>query len=91
MREIKEIKRKTDKGKQSQKDAEDERIKGDKLFQASLKKNKDEDGDSWESVEEDAPAIKLGELLENMKINDDDESGDDDGDEDSAEEKKTGN
>ena len=55
------------------------------------KKNKDEDGESWESVEEDAPAIKLGELLENMKINDDDESGDDDGDEDSGEERKTDN
>jgi hypothetical protein len=32
MREIKEIKRKTDKGKKGQKAADDERIKGDKLF-----------------------------------------------------------
>lgn len=30
---------------------------------------KDEDSD-WESVEEDAPAIKLEELLDNLKIDD---------------------
>ena len=38
-------------------------------------KNEEDGGDeSWESVEEDAPVIKLEELLGNMKIEDDDAS-----------------
>jgi hypothetical protein len=32
-----------------------------------------EDSDNWESVEEDAPVVKLEELLGNMKIEDSDE------------------
>ena len=40
------------------------------IFQATLKKAKDEAGDSdeWESVEEDFPHVKLEELMSNLKI-----------------------
>ena len=54
------------------------------MFEASLK-TKDDVGDgdsSWESVEEDAPAIKLEELLGNMRI----AGGDEDDDEEEKEE-----
>ena len=44
------------------------------LLAASLRKknvflNEDDDSD-WESAEEDAPAVRLEELLDNMKIDD---------------------
>ena len=55
------------------------------LLNANLKNQKedkavdDDDDSDWESVEEDAPVVKLEELLANMQIQDDKE---DDGDED---------
>lgn len=46
------------------------------------KQDQKDDDDSWESAEEDAPFVQLGELLSNMKIacdnEDDDENSDDD-------------
>jgi len=47
------------------------------LLKASLAKPDEEDED-WESVEEDAPAVRLEELLGNMKLDDDDENKDSD-------------
>ena len=40
------------------------------LLKASLAKE-DENDEDWESAEEDAPAVRLEELLGNMKIDDD--------------------
>ena len=65
--------RKTDKGKQSAKEAEEKRKKEKALFKATLKKQaKDEnDDDEWESDnEEDFPHVKLEELLDNLKLDD---------------------
>ena len=56
---------------------EKERIKSEAVFKASLKMREDiDDEDSWESVEEDAPVIKLEELLGNLNIGDDDDEND---------------
>ena len=33
-------------------------------------REEDEESDNWESVEDDAPVVKLEELLGNMKIED---------------------
>lgn len=35
-------------------------------------REEDEESDNWESVEDDAPVVKLEELLGNMKIDDGD-------------------
>jgi len=35
-------------------------------------REEDEESDNWESVEDDAPVVKLEELLGNMKIEDSD-------------------
>lgn len=35
-------------------------------------REEDEESDNWESVEDDAPVVKLEELLGNMKIDDED-------------------
>ena len=45
------------------------------LYAASVKKRNvfqddDDDDSDWESAEEDAPAVRLEELLDNMKIDD---------------------
>ena len=48
-----------------------ENRKKDKLIEkANMKQKQDQkdDDDSWESAEEDAPFVQLGELLSNMKI-----------------------
>jgi hypothetical protein len=46
---------------------EKERQRSDALYTASLNMREEvADDDSWESVEEDAPAIKLEELLGNL-------------------------
>lgn len=46
-----------------------ERARNKAILKASLKKKGEEsEGSGWESVEEDAPAIQLTELLGNMKI-----------------------
>jgi len=46
-----------------------ERAKNKAILKASIaKKEEDGEGSGWESVEEDAPAIQLTELLGNMKI-----------------------
>jgi len=46
-----------------------ERAKNKAILKASLaKRDEDGEGSGWESVEEDAPAIQLTELLGNMKI-----------------------
>ena len=68
-RTIKNAKRKTKEGKEKQELNEKDRMKNEKIMKAALKK-KEDDEESWESVEEDAPVIKLEELLENLKIDD---------------------
>ena len=55
--------------------------KGEMLLKASLKKT--DDDEDWESAEEDAPAVRLEELLGNMKLDDDENK-----DSDEEEEKK---
>jgi hypothetical protein len=68
--------RKTAIGKASEFQYEEARKHAEAVLKASLK-HEDEGGESsWESVEEDAPAIKLEELLGNMKIADDEGSDD---------------
>lgn len=73
-RVIKTAARKTAAGKKNQEITEADRIQGDMLLAASLRKRnvfQDDDDDSdWESAEEDAPAVRLEELLDNMKIDD---------------------
>jgi len=65
-RVVKQGVRKTEAGK-NKRDAKDKtRIKGDQLLKASLRKKPEEDDESYESAEEDAPAVMLEELLDNM-------------------------
>ena len=53
---------------------EKERQKSEALYKASLNMREEvEDDSDWESVEEDAPAIKLEEVLGNLQIKDDEE------------------
>ena len=73
-RQIKSAVRKTAIGKASAYQKEKSRKHAEAVFKASLKKEEDGGDSSWESVEEDAPVIKLEELLGNMKIEDDDAS-----------------
>ena len=73
-REIKSAVRKTAIGKAKAYQMEKERQKSEALYKASLNMREEVDDDSdWESVEEDAPAIKLEELLGNLQIKDDEE------------------
>jgi hypothetical protein len=58
--------RKTHEGKSRHLITESQRIKNEKIFKATLKK-KDEDSDG-ESAEEDIPAIKIEDLLADLKI-----------------------
>ena len=45
----------------------------------AAKEDQDDESDGWESAEEDAPVVRLEELLNNMKIDADaDENQDDD-------------
>ena len=68
-REIKKAVRKTEKGKEMAEETAEERAKNKAIIKASIaKKEEDGEGSGWESVEEDAPAIQLTELLGNMKI-----------------------
>ena len=46
------------------------------LLKASLAKDDDNEED-WESAEEDAPAVRLEELLGNMKLDDENNDSDD--------------
>ena len=71
--------RKTAKGKEAAKEAEEKRRKEAMLFKATLKKNAkaggDKDEEEWEdesgdSVEGDFPHVKLEELLDNLKLDD---------------------
>ena len=72
-RTVKSAIRSTAIGKAKAYQMEKERIKSEAIFKASLRMREEEDdNDSWESEEEDAPAIKLEELLGNLKIEDDD-------------------
>jgi len=41
-----------------------------------MKQKEGENDSDWESVEEDAPQIKLEDLLDNLKIKDEDEEDD---------------
>lgn len=71
-RVIKKAVRKTAEGKESAVKAERQRQKNKLLLKANLKDKKTEkegdDDSDWESVEEDAPVVKLEELLANMNI-----------------------
>ena len=64
--------RKTDKGKESKVEAERKRIQDKQLFKSTLKKEEGEEEDEWEDLEEDFPHMKLEELLDNLKLGDDD-------------------
>lgn len=72
-RQVKKAVRKTAIGKAIQHQSEKNRMKSELMIKANMK-TKDEmkkDGDSdWESAEDDAPAIKLEDLLDNLKIDD---------------------
>lgn len=69
--------RKTKQGQVNAKLAEEKRRKNKELFRATLKKQTEgaaddsDEGDEWEDIEEDFPHVKLEELMENLKINDD--------------------
>ena len=79
-RVVKEGVRKTDAGKSKAGQAEKDRMKSDQIIKANMKQKEDQESEeSWESAEEDAPAIRLEELLGNMKIegSEDEESGND--------------
>ena len=58
------------------------------MFKASIAKRDEkeegdnDDGSDWESVEEDAPVIRLEELLDNMKIATGDNDSESEGEED---------
>lgn len=80
-RVVKTATRKTAAGKEKQIESAAERAKNKAILKASIAKKDDEEGSGWESVEEDAPAIQLTELLGNMKI-----EGESDDDEESKEE-----
>lgn len=74
-RVMKKAKRKTEQGKASAEKAEEVRKKNKLIMKANLKEKKDdvndEDNDydsDWESIEDDAPVVKLEELLANMHI-----------------------
>jgi hypothetical protein len=67
-REIRTAIRKTKEGKEKQKENELNKAKNKAILKASLAKKDEDEGSGWESVEEDAPAIQLTELLDNMKI-----------------------
>ena len=58
-----------------------QRAKNKAILKASIAKRDEDEGSGWESVEEDAPAIQLAELLDNMKI----EGGSDDDEEEKEE------
>ena len=86
-RKVKSAVRKTAIGKAIAHQTEKERMKSDLIKKANLKTKDDkkDDDESWESAEEDAPVIRLEELLDNMKIEGEDEI---EGDEDDEEEEK---
>jgi len=65
--------RKTAIGKAKEFQMEKERKKAELLLKANLRDKEEGSASDWESAEEDAPAIKLEELLNNMKITDDNE------------------
>ena len=71
-REVKTAVRKTAIGKAIQHQSEKQRQQSQQFIKANMKTIEEKgDGDSeWESAEEDAPAIKLEELLDNLKIDD---------------------
>lgn len=75
-RPVKQAARKTEAGK-NKRDAKDKtRTYGDRLLEASTKqKTVDEDGSDLEPAEEDAPAVRIEELLDNLQIHDDNEDG----------------
>jgi len=58
-------------------------MKSDMLIKASMK-TKEEIGSDYESAEEDAPVVRLEELLGNMKITDDDKAVSSGGEDDAA-------
>lgn len=84
--------RKTTQGKNKHLETEEQRIKNQKLLKANLKKKAEVQDDEYESPEEDAPQVKIEDLLADLKIEDgkggdnDDEEWEDDGED--IEEKK---
>ena len=92
---IKIAKRKTEKGKESAKAAMENRNKNKLIEKSNMKQkqiNEADDDSDWESAEEDAPFVQLGELLSNMKIACDDGDSDEENSEDeNNEESKTHN
>ena len=88
-RVMKKAVRKTAEGKESAVKAEKQRQKNQLLLKANLKDkktdNKDDDDSDWESVEEDAPVVRLEELLANMNIQGQDDDEDDENEEEEDE------
>ena len=79
--------RKTAIGKAKEFQAEKIRKQNEKVLEANLKPKGDDDSD-WESAEEDAPVIKLEELLGNMNIGEEDSDDQKEEDEEEEEEEK---
>ena len=79
-REVKKAVRKTAIGKAIQHQSEKNRLKSDMIIKANMKTKEEkrkvgaDDDSDWESAEEDAPAIRLEELLDNLKIDDKNEN-----------------
>lgn len=73
--------RKTNEGKEKENESKAKIEKNKLIMKANLKSKEaiEDDGsdEDWESVEEDAPVVKLEELLGNMKIEDSDEDDED--------------
>ena len=89
-RAIKKATRRTEQGKKLQAAATATRNKNEAIVRANLKSKEENSDDDWESdYEEDAPVVKLEELLGNMKICDDDDDEASDGANSEEEEKKS--
>lgn len=85
-RPVKQAVRKTAVGKAIQYQSEKQRLKLEAIQKANLKTKDDLDNDdSWESAEEDAPVIRLEDLLSNMKIDGDEEEDEEEEKEDDEE------
>ena len=90
-RKVKTAVRKTAIGKAVAHQTEKQRLQNERMMKANLKakveEDEEEEGSDWESVEEDAPVIQLEDLLNNMKI-DADENEEESGDEEEEESKQ---
>lgn len=66
--------RKTHQGKTKHLETEESRLKNQRLQKVNIKQKHEVDEEDYESPEEDAPAIKIEDLLADLKIHDDKEA-----------------